>query len=609
LPAHPALLQAAARRSSAPRHVGLTCTAPRTALLRTPLFPVLASLHHPQLHPLLAPLRAWLRHPLLAPLLPPLLVPLRALLVLLCLALAVSGCASRPPATDYPRETSAAMPAAEANATPLGVALAALAAAHPDESGFRLLATGTDSLQMRIALARAATKTLDMQYYIANEDTTGKLLLGSALYAADRGVRVRMLVDDLNFHDIDRLMAALNSHPNIQIRVFNPYGSTSESMLLRTRNFLTNVDQFTRRMHNKATIVDNELAIVGGRNLGDEYFSASETLQFTDLDVLAVGPVARSVSASFDEYWNSSISYPLNVLNHQKFDPHDLDAARDELRKHWRENADPYNAKPLNATPLAQQIAHGELGLVWAKWQFVADSPDKIADAKQGEMGDAMRSLLDRIHQAKHSVLVFSPYFVPHDAGVQAIHTLTSHGVRVAILTNSLAATDAIAVQAGYSPYRVPLLEAGAELYEFKPTQPERTAERRFGIVGSRSRASLHAKAYVIDESTLVIGSLNLDPRSAHLNTELALAIESPRVAHDVAGYFLLATSPKVSYHVTLATPAQLASLRGGPISSPLVWTDEEDGMIRTYNLDPGAGFYRNLLTGLFLLLPVDSQL
>ncbi|WP_415767987.1 phospholipase D family protein [Paraburkholderia sp. J69-1] len=531
----------------------------------------------------------------------------------LCLALAcvtlVAACATRPPATDYPRQSTSALPAADASATALGTALAAPEAAHPGESGFRLLATGTDSLQMRVALARAATKTLDMQYYIANEDTTGKLLLGAALYAADRGVRVRMLVDDLNFHDIDRLMASLNSHPNIQIRVFNPYGSTTESMFTRTRNFFSNVDQFTRRMHNKSTIIDNELVIVGGRNLGDEYFSASPTLQFRDLDVLGAGPVAASVSASFDEYWNSSVAYPLGVLNHQKFDAHDLDAARDDLRKHWRETADPYNAKPLNATPLAQQITRNELGLVWAKWQFVADSPGKIGGPEQGELGDAMRSLLDRIRTAKSSVLVFSPYFVPHDAGVQELTKLTARGVRVAILTNSLAATDAVAVQAGYSPYRVPLLKAGVELYEFKPIQHEGTRERRFGITGSQSRASLHAKAYVIDDSTLVIGSLNLDPRSAKLNTELALTIDSQPIAREVTGYFAHATAPAVSYHVTLATPEQLAQQRGTVTNSPLVWTDEENGMIRTYNLDPGAGFYRNLLTGLFLLLPVDSQL
>ncbi|WP_043202212.1 phospholipase D family protein [Paraburkholderia acidipaludis] len=526
---------------------------------------------------------------------------LRTALALLCATL-LAACATRPPATALPRETTLALP--QTTPTALGTALAAPEAAHPGQSGFRLLATGTDSLQMRIALARAATKTLDMQYYIANEDTTGKLLLGAALYAADHGVRVRMLVDDLNFHDIDSLMAALNTHPMIQIRVFNPYGSAREGMITRTANLFTNLDQFTRRMHNKAMIVDNQLAIVGGRNLGDEYFSASPTLQFTDLDVLAAGPVAAQISASFDAYWNSSVAYPLSALNRQQFDPHELDAARDELRRHWHGNADPYNAKPLNATPLDIQIARHQLDLEWANCSFVADSPEKIADAQaapSGEVGAAMQSLLDRIHTAHSSVLAFTPYFVPHDAGVEEVRKLTARGVRVAFLTNSLAATDAVAVQAGYSPYRVPLLRAGAELYEFKEDVPSRG---RVSIAGSHSRSSLHAKAYVIDDETVVIGSLNLDPRSASLNTELALTIDSPVLAHEVAGYFARATSPTHSYHVTLATPAETAAT-----ASPLVWTDEEDGMIHTYNVDPNAGFCRNLLTGLFLLLPVDNQL
>ncbi len=527
----------------------------------------------------------------------------RATVALACATL-VAACATRPPATAYTRETTQALP--QTTPTALATALAAPEAAHPGQSGFRLLATGTDSLQMRIALARAATRTLDMQYYIANEDTTGKLLLGAALYAADHGVRVRMLVDDLNFHDIDRLMAALNTHPLIQIRVFNPYGAERESMLTRTTNLFTNLDQFTRRMHNKAMIVDNQLAIVGGRNLGDEYFSASPTLQFTDLDVLTAGPVAAQISASFDDYWNSAVAYPLSVLNRQQFDPHDLDTARDELRHHWRESAAPYNAKPLNATPLDVQIAQHQLDLVWANCSFVADSPGKIADAQaapSGQIGAAMQSLLDRIHAARSSVLAFTPYFVPHDAGVAEVRKLTARGVRVAFLTNSLAATDAVAVQAGYSPYRVPLLRAGAELYEFKPDVPTRGPAR---IAGSQSRSSLHAKAYVIDDETVVIGSLNLDPRSASLNTELALAIDSPVLAREVAGYFALATSPGLSYRVTLATPGEIAA---SPTASPLVWTDEEDGMTQSWSVDPNAGFYRNLLTGLFLLLPVNDQL
>ncbi|KVD23792.1 phospholipase D family protein [Burkholderia ubonensis] len=517
----------------------------------------------------------------------------RALAVCALLSL-VAACATHPSATTLERTVSHALPADAA--TPLRDALAVPGTARPGESGFRLLADGAAALQMRIALARAATRTLDMQYYIATEDTTGKLLLGAALYAADRGVRVRMLVDDLNFRDIDRVMAALNTHPNIEIRVFNPFGASQRDVMQRTTIFFTRIDRFTRRMHNKAMIADNQIAIVGGRNLGDEYFSASPTLQFRDLDVLAAGPVTHDISASFDAYWASGSSYPLRVLNHQTFDPKELDAMRDELRAHWRENAEPYNAKPLNATPLAQQIARGELGLVWAPAEFEADAPDKVAQPTDDYVSPPMRRLAELIRAAQHEFLAFSPYFVPHDEGVKILGDTTARGVRVAILTNSLAATDAVAVQAGYGPYRVPLLRHGVELYEYKarPGRPR--------LLGSRSRASLHAKAYVIDREILVIGSMNLDRRSAHLNTELALVIHSPALAQQVATIFARATQPDESYRV------QLAAL-SGPGASELTWTGTDEGVLRIYHVDPYAGLLRNVLTGVFMLLPVDDQL
>ncbi|NML29515.1 phospholipase D family protein [Paraburkholderia antibiotica] len=528
----------------------------------------------------------------------------RHFFLLLCAAACLTACATKPPATAFDREVTQALPVTAD--TPLRSELAPLEAKHPQQSGFRVLSSGTDALQMRIALARAATKTLDMQYYIANEDTTGKLLLGAALYAADHGVRVRMLVDDLNFKDIDRVMAGLNSHDNIEIRVFNPFGSAQEGMFERTTNVFTQIGHFTRRMHNKAMIADNQLAIVGGRNLGDEYFSASETLQFRDLDVLAAGPIVADVSASFDDYWNSGLAYPLHALNKQKFDQKELDQTRDDLREHWRTHADPYNAKPLNATPLAAQIAGEQLGLTWAPAEFKADRPEKIEHPSPDYVSPPMQRLRELMRDAHHDFLIVSPYFVPHDAGVQAAGELTHRGIRIAVLTNSLAATDAVAVQAGYSPFRVPLLQQGVELYEFKPHQDT----PNIGIVGSRSRASLHAKTYVIDHEILVIGSMNLDPRSANLNTELALVIHSPELANQVAQIFERAIQPETSYHVTLADPDQLAYLRsiGAPLS-PLVWTDVENGEKRTYIFDPQAGFYRNALTGLFSLLPVNSEL
>jgi putative cardiolipin synthase len=234
------------------------------------------------------------------------------------------------------------------------------------------------------------------------------------------------------------------------------------------------------------------------------------------------------------------------------------------------------------------------------------DRPEKIENPSPAYVSPPMQRLGELMRDARQDFLIISPYFVPHDAGIKAAGELTQRGVRIAVLTNSLAATDAVAVQAGYSPYRVPLLREGVELYEFKPHQETPPA----GIAGLRSRASLHAKTYVIDHQILVIGSMNLDPRSANLNTELALVIHSPKLADQVARIFEHGTSPKESYRVTLADDAQLAYLRsiGAPLS-PLVWRDVENGAPRTYIFDPQAGLYRNLLTGLFSLLPVNAEL
>jgi putative cardiolipin synthase len=539
--------------------------------------------------------------------------PLHYERLIACLALALgtalfAACSTLPPASSLDRPVTHAL--ADPQATQLGQALAPLEAAHPGQSGFRLLTEGTEALQMRIALAHAASKTLDLQYYIAEEDTTGRLLIAAALYAADRGVRVRMLVDDLNFHDSKRLMSALAHHPLIEVRVFNPFGSTPHrNVFQRTENWFARIERFTHRMHNKAMIADGEVAIVGGRNLGDEYFSASPKLQFRDLDVLAAGPIVSDMSASFDTFWNSAAAYPISVLDKQPYTYEDLHAAREALRAHWREAAKTVGAKPLNAEPLWTQIAREALGLVWAPAYFSVDSPRKVTASDDNYESPPMQRLAELMRNAQHEVMIISPYFVPHDAGVRLLGELTRRGVRVVVMTNSMASTDAIAVHAGYSRYRLDLLQNGVELYEYQPLQGDISNY----FAGSQSRASLHAKAYVIDRCTLVIGSLNLDPRSAHLNTELAVFIESPRLANEVALLMDQSMSPDRSFHVRLATPEENAQLRsiGAPVSG-LVWTGNSiaDGSYpHTWNMEPLAGFVRNLLTGLFLLLPVDSQL
>ncbi len=457
------------------------------------------------------------------------------------LRLLIAACTTRLPATAFDRPVSQALPTT--TATPL-------AQQHLDASGLRLLPTGTDALQARIALARAATKTLDMQYYIANEDNSGKLLLAAALCAADRGVRVHMLVDDLNFKDIDRIMAALNTHENIKIRVFNPYGSAQRSFSERTQNFFSNVDHFTRRMHNKAMIADNQIATVGERNLGDEY-------------------------------WNSTISYP--------------------LRAHWRNEAD-----PLNATPLAQQIARHELGLIWAPTEFWADSPTKILHPSDDYKSSPMQRLGNLLKDAQTEFLVLSPYFVPQDTGVKALAALTRRKVRVAVLTNSLAATNAVAVQAGYAPYRIPLLRKRRRTLRIQADADRRPSARRsvrLEIAGKPACQGIcHRLEYPRDRFD--------ESRSALLNTELALVIHSKPIADEAAKLFDRGISPEASWRVELASEAVMQSLRrtGSP-QSGLVWTTEENGSTISYDLDPEASLYRNVMTGIFTLLPVDKQL
>ena len=519
------------------------------------------------------------------------------------LTLCVTACATRPPATELHRDVSFAIP--QSMPTRLGDALAAREVAHPGLTGFKLLRKGSEALQARLAFANAAQRTLDLQYYIADEDDTGQLVLEAALRAADRGVRVRLLVDDLNFKDLDNIMLTLNQHKNIEIRVFNPFATASENVFARIGDAMTDLDKLTRRMHNKAMIVDNQVGIVGGRNIGDEYFDASPNIVFRDLDVIVAGPLVSGLSASFDEFWNSEQSYPLRTLNTKKIEQADIDRVRQQLGDHWQREFSDLHDKPMYQSPLADQFTREAVGLVWASGELHVDHPDKI-DANPDYESPPARRLGQLVRGAHQSVDILSPYFVPHDRGIQTIRTLSEQGVHFRILTNSLASTDAVAVHAGYGPYRVPLLESGVELYEFKPVD---TSVHVGGLIGSKSRASLHAKAYVIDRQIAVIGSMNLDRRSVELNTELTVVIHSPIIANEVEDVFQSGISPASSYHVMLESqlePAQPDSLRSG---SSLVWVTEENGVRQTYTSEPEAGIWRKFMTGIFFVLPVKNQL
>lgn len=510
------------------------------------------------------------------------------------LVLMAAGCTTRPPVSDYPRTPSYAITSGQE--TPLGKTLARAARAHPDQSGFKLIPNGSDAFMMRIALVEAAQRSIDLQYFSTHDDTTGQLLLETLLHAADRGVRVRMLLDDWNLDDFRAGVAALNTHPNIEIRVFNPYSTNDQSILAYVGNAFSRPSQMTKRMHNKALIADNEVAIMGGRNLGDEYFEASADINFRDMDVLTAGPITGKISNSFDRYWNSAESYPVEALNLPESDGPEIARLRDQLRRHWMEVKQSPSGKRLYEKSLTKQLQSGQVRLVWAKAELAADKPGKIEQPSDESDSKPEIKLDQLVNNAQQEFIIITPYFVPLDSGVEWLVSLVDRGVAVRIETNSLASTDMIPAEAGYSHYRRPLVAGGVQLYELKSDLAEPSHRTMFK--GS-SQNGLHAKLYVIDRRDLMIGSFNLDPRSINLNTEQVLVIHSPELAGQVVKMFETIASPASSYHVTL---------EDGP-DSGLVWITEENGQEVRYSSDPQAGLWRNVTSRFFSILPIDDEL
>jgi cardiolipin synthase C len=473
------------------------------------------------------------------------------------LCLWLTGCASLPANTARVPST-ALSPSAE---TRLGKMLDPKIAQHPGESGVCPLSQGPDALAARLELADVAERSLDLQYYIWRGDETGVQLAEHVLAAADRGVRVRVLLDDFGSTAKDETLLALDAHSNIEVRVYNPIALRG----MRVLGSLMDFSRTTRRMHNKSFTADNQAIIVGGRNIGDEYFGADEALDFADLDVLAVGPVVREVTAAFDVFWNSSASYPITTVNRSAVPPGALDK--------FRTPPSPQEAQ------IAQRIRDGDLAFDWCKAWVVCDSPEKTKGlpAHQHQL---LGQLRPTAMETKQELVIISPYFVPREKGLEFFREMRRSGVRVILVSNSLAATDAVAVHAGYSRYRKELLRMGVELYELKPTGNE----------------SLHAKSFVFDRRDLFIGSFNFDPRSANLNTEMGIVFESPELA-----------GPMVArLEAKLAEKAWRVELVPGPDhSSRLVWVSKTGRQM----VEPDASFSRRLIVALIGWLPVEGQL
>ena len=515
-------------------------------------------------------------------------------------ALALSACASLP--TDYPRTASSAIQ--DTDQTVLGRGIAPLTAAHPGQSGLYPLQYGMEAFVARLVLAEAAEKSLDVQYYIWHGDQTGRLLAERLLRAADRGVRVRLLLDDLGTAADDAQLLALDAHPNLEVRLFNPVALRSA----RTLGMLVDFKRINRRMHNKSFTADNQATIVGGRNVGDEYFEAQSDLDFGDLDVMAVGPVVREVSDAFDLYWNSSAVYPVTALASKRPTAESLAQGRRALAAHADSMNDSPYAEALRQSRLADELRAGKVPLLWGRAWLVHDDPAKI----EADPGDAATALLPRlkpvVEQTQSELLVVSPYFVPGKAGVEWFKSLRARGLKVSILTNSLASSDVGAVHAGYARYREALLRAGVELYEVKPGASVRAkdkdeASRKAGVPGS-SRASLHAKTFAFDRRTVFIGSLNLDPRSVKLNTEIGVVFESPELGQ-IFSARRARTLEGNAWRLELKPPAS----RPESPPSRIEWVAQEDGREVRLTSEPEVSAWRRFGVWFLSLLPIEEQL
>ena len=509
----------------------------------------------------------------------------KSILPALAMALLLGAC-SAAVNWDYPRMPSNAF--AHPETTNVGALFREASEQHPGLSGFSLVQHGEDAFLARLAMADLAEKTLDAQYYIWDSDTTGRILASRLMRAADRGVRVRILIDD-NYQtgEKDFLIAGLDGHPNIEVRLFNPV----TNRFWRTLSFLADFGRVNHRMHNKLLVVDNAVGIVGGRNIGDVYFGVRADHNYRDLDVLTSGPIVREISASFDMFWNSDWAIPVGATVKELPTEKDWKAMLKQLEDNISATGYPY---PIyqNLDELRTRLVQIRDNFVWAPGSVLVEHPSRVAT--DAEIGVIHKALSLRLSEVEHEVLIESPYFVLPDPTIEGVRQLTARGIKVRALTNSAASNDVIAAHAGYVNTREKLLKAGAELYELRP---DTNMERRWSVLSDKSRAALHCKSIVFDRKSVFIGSFNLDPRSSTLNTEIGVMINSPEIASQVAKIMDEGVSPDSAYQVTLDNDDRL------------VWTAENNGEKVQHDKDPETNIWDRLLFDFIAILPIEHLL
>jgi putative cardiolipin synthase len=457
----------------------------------------------------------------------------------------------------------------------------------PAQSGFLLLSHNREAFNWRLALVDHATESIDVQYFIWQNDEIGRLLFDRLLKAADRGVRVRMLVDDLVFAPTDRVIAAISRHPNFSIKIYNP-GKVRDSTLGGIGEFLLYFKELNRRMHNKLFVVDNRVAIVGGRNIGNEYFGLSKNYNFRDLDVLVVGPVIEELSHAFDDYWNTNLSYPGSAMSN-KVTPEDLDLIREENEKYLSEHRDVLSSYPLKPRRWDGEMQQLPARLKKGEAHFLQDVPISI-DGKEYRLADMLEQLAAPSHT---ELIIITPYLIPVGTFLEDLARLSSEGVKVKILTGSMGANNHTAAHSHYKKYRRRILATGAELYEFKH-DPSPAVRLISDVQPVESKfISLHIKTLVGDRQRCFIGSLNLDPRALEINTENGLYIESQRLCEELADQLDGLMAPENAWRVSIDEGDQLR------------W-ESSTGVV---SIQPARSFWQRVADFFFRLLPIESQL
>jgi putative cardiolipin synthase len=507
-----------------------------------------------------------------------------SLTIFLCLVLIGTSCTTLPPAPPQPVVNSL-LPANSGVITDISNRISR--DLKPHESAYLLLSRNDDALNWRLALADHATTSIDVQYFIWQSDATGNLLFDRLLRAADRGVRVRLLVDDIWLAANDEVIAAIDNHPNFDIKIFNP--TYSRHAVAGFLEFMTYFQELNRRMHNKLFIVDNRMAIVGGRNIGNPYFGLSEKYNFRDLDVLTTGPVVEEISTAFDEYWNAELAYPGRLMS-DKVSVYDVDLLRQGVKTVLEKEADLLASYPMAPRDWSKEMTQLTRRMYSGEGHFLQDDPI-VVHGEQLKLIDMLDTLAAPSHE---ELIMVSPYLIPVGDMLQHLADLNQEGVQVKVLTASMASNNHTAAHSHYKKYRRRILDAGAELYEFRH-DPSPAIRNEVDIPPVESNfVSMHVKALVGDRQRCFIGSLNLDPRAMEINTENGLYIESPGLAKELATRFDAMMQPENAWRVYLDKEEQT-----------LRWQSSKG----TVDVQPARSFGQRISDFFFRLLPIESQL